>query len=247
MLHLDFSHLTIYFAYIINKCLINDVFPEAWKITNVLPIPKNDNPTELLQFNILLTLSKALERPLRPVKEIIISKGLLSSTLSGFTANHSTTTALAHIADDNDRKCNTCLILLDFSWAFDTLNHQTLCKKFKYFGISGSALLFFQHYLSRRYQRIVSNGLFSSFKLVDAGVPQGNILSPLLFSIYTPDFSNFLQTCNVHQYANDAQIYLSLDPIEIDTAVNSINLDLNAITEVQRAHSLVLNEKKPSC
>lgn len=252
MLNLVFPHLTIYFTYIINKCLINGIFPEVWKRANVLPIPKNDNPTELSQFrpiSILPTLSKVLERIVADqLNKYLISKSLLPSIQSGFRANHSTTTALAHIADDifraNDRKCNTCLILLDFSKAFDTLNHQTLCKKLKYFGISGSALLFFQNYLSRRYQRIVNNGLFSSFKSVNAGVPQGSILGPLLFSIYTSDFSNFLQTCNVHQYADDTQIYLSFDFIEIGTAVNNINFDLNTITDVSRAHSLVLNETK---
>lgn len=252
MLNLVFPHLTIYFTYIINQCLINGIFPDAWKKANVLPIPKNSNPTELSQFrpiSILPTLSKVLEKIVaNQLNKYLLSKSIIPSIQSGFRANHSTTTALLHVADDifraNDRCHNTCLILLDFSKAFDTLDHQILCKKLKYFGIGDSALLFFRNYLSQRYQRIVNNGQLSNFKSINAGVPQGSILGPLLFTVYTSDFSNFLQVCKAHQYADDTQVYLSFDFKEIGIAVDNINSDLNIITEVSRAHSLVLNERK---
>ena len=107
-------------------------------------------------------------------------------------------------AYDNNK--NTCLLLLEFSKAFDTLHHATLCTKLRYFGISEAAVLFSQNYLSGRKQRVVINNRCSEAIDIDQGVPQGSIMELLLCTISVADLYQFLNFCQSYQYADDTQI-----------------------------------------
>ena len=72
-------------------------------------------------------------------------------------------------------------VFMDLSKAFDTLDHQILLKKLYCYGIRGTALLWFESYLSNRKQYVVYNDISSNFLYSKCGVPQGSILGPLLF------------------------------------------------------------------
>lgn len=252
MLSLILPHLSEYLTYIINTCLSQNVFPSMWKRAHVIPIPKNNNPTDYCHFrpiSILPTISKILEKIVaNQLKLFLTKKQILPAIQSGFRANHSTTTALLNVTDDiyraTDQNMSTILVLLDFSKAFDTLNHLILCKKLRHFGLSHYAVLFIENYLSNRCQRVTVNGNLSNLKYSSRGVPQGSVLGPLLFSIYTADFNRNLTNCNIHQYADDTQIYFSFFPHDFNNAVNTINLDLEQISIVSKAHGLILNETK---
>lgn len=252
MLDLIFPHLTIYFTFIINKCLARGSFPKAWKDANVIPLPKNSSPLNLSDFrpiSILPTLSKVLEKIVSEQLDSYLSeKRILPTIQSGFRANHSTTTALLNVTDDifraNDEGKNTCLVLLDFSKAFDTLDHAILYKKLEFFGLGGNSLEFFRNYLSNRRQRITINSQPSNYVITNRGVPQGSILGPLLFTIYTADFYEYLSNCSIHQYADDTQVYFSFTFDNLHNALNRINFDLHTISRISKAHNLVLNETK---
>lgn len=252
MLSFVLPHLASHLTHIINRCLLTSTVPTQWKSANVTPIPKINNPTELSHFrpvSILPTASKILEKIVfLQINSFLTKYGILSATQSGFRAHHSTTTALLRVTDDiyeaNDNGKSTCLILLDYSKAFDTLEHALLCQKLKYIGFSPETVLFFASYLEGRQQRVCLNELESSFVQVRQGVPQGSVLGPILFSLYTFDFCKYIKYCSIHQYADDTQIYYSFYNNNLGDAISKINEDLNAISCISDAHNLVLNGKK---
>lgn len=252
MLSFVIPQLSKHLTFIINKCLLTSTYPCQWKRANVIPIPKTGNPTDISQFrpiSILPIISKILEKIVHEqLSNYLDTNNILPPTQSGFRPHHSTTTAMVQITDDIFRACdanyNVCLVLLDFSKAFDTLNHNTLCTKLNYFGLSTSAVLFFQNYLRGRCQRVGVNNVFSEFIDIPQGVPQGSILGPLLFSLYTADLYKHLKFCQSHQYADDTQIYYPFPLVEMFQAAENINVDLESISKVSNAHGLLLNESK---
>lgn len=110
-----------------------------------------------------------------------------------YRVGHSTTTAMAQMTSDwlttLDNKMLAGAVLLDFSSAFDLIDHYLLLRKMKCYGFSQAALLWLQSYLENRRQTVFFNGSFSDKRDVSCGIPQGSCLGPLLFSMYTNDFS----------------------------------------------------------
>lgn len=245
-------HLLKHITFLINHCLITGTFPDAWKVAYVVPIPKVSNPSKLNDFrpiSILPVLSKLLERVVaNQLTTYSNLNKILPACQSGFRKCHSTTTALLQVNDDIfrawDSNLCTCLILLDFSKAFDTIEHKLLLTKLKYYGLGDIALRFFQSYLLNRKQSVSYNSLRSEIKTTEQGVPQGSVLGPLLFCMYTADFSEFLNHFKSHQFADDTQVYYSFNPNNIPEACREMNTDLQMIHDVSKAHRLVLNENK---
>ena len=141
---------------LINTSLSSSVFPIAWKIAEVVPIPKT-NDYELANNNrpisLLPVLSKVCERVVhKQVDSYLILKDRLASTQSGNRRHHSTETSIIHsndfILNAMDNKKLTASVLLDMSKAFDSLNHDLLIKKLRHIGLSSQVILWFQSYLS---------------------------------------------------------------------------------------------------
>ncbi len=96
----------------------------------------------------------------------------------------------------------------------DTVNHQILMSILRKMGISGTALLWFESYLSDRSFRVSWRGEVSKSQLLATGVPQGSVLGPLLFSIYMSSLGSVIQKhgFSYHCYADDTQLYFSFQP-----------------------------------
>lgn len=251
-LHICLPFLAPYITHIINYCLQNSIFPTCWKKAQVIPVPKISNPSsfnDLRPISILPALSKVLEKAIESqVKKHLNKNNIIQPTQSGFRSGHSCTTALLKITDDviesYDRGKLTILILLDYSKAFDTINHILLKSMLKYIGLSDSALNLLYNYITDRSQAVKYQGNISRFLSVNKGVPQGSILGPLLFSIYTSDFPSTFISCLQHYYADDTQLYMSFNVEESIQAMSALNYDLHNMVTYSKNHCLNLNSAK---
>ena len=106
-------------------------------------------------------------------------------------------------------------MLLDFSAAFDTVQHETLlsCLRWR-FGVHGKVLHWFASYLADRSQCVAVNGGVSSTFSLKQEVPRGSCLGPILFTMYTSKLFHILEKhlISVHCYADDSQLYLAFSP-----------------------------------
>jgi hypothetical protein len=123
-----------------------------------------------------------------------------------------TTTALLEVTNDTaglGKKMVSLLILLDFSKAFDSVDHSLLCSKLvDQYQFSTSAANLIRSYVSDRTQCVWINRHSSEMLSLITGVVQGSVLGPLLFSLFIDDITLEIKTCCYHLYANDVQLYL---------------------------------------
>ena len=115
-----------------------------------------------------------------------------------------------------DRGQVTLFALLDLSAAFDTVDHHILLDRLQSaFGIRGSVIDWIQSFITNRSQTVSFAGDVSTESVVTCGVPQGTVLGPILFLLYTADVTNIALHCglNVHSYADDTQLYDHCDAV----------------------------------
>ena len=128
------------------------------------------------------------------------------------------------IVDNMDNGKVTALTLPDLSAAFDSIDHLTLLKRLhRHFGISGPALPW--SYFSDRHQSINISGTLSCPQHLPFGVPQGSVLSPVLFSLYTTSLSQVITNHNLshHLYADDTKVYILLSQSNAQESVSSLS------------------------
>ena len=134
----------------------------------------------------------------------------------------------------------------NLSAEFDTINHQLLIKTLQQFGIRGTMLHWFSTYLVGRLQRIKVNGVTSQPKLLDCGVPQGSVLGPILFTIYTASLGQLLRQLDVQYlfYADDSQLWVIFKPPELDTAIGQMEKCIVSVKKWMLSHQLKMNDDK---
>jgi hypothetical protein len=164
---------------------------------------------------------------------------------------HSTETALLKVHSDiagyMDTNKAVLLVLLDLSAAFDTIHHDHLLATLhSSFGIDGIVLTWFQSYIRGRSQSVSIGGVSSKTVDITFGVPQGSVLGPVLFSLYTKPLQQIIEKHRVeyHKYADDVQLYISYDP---DNTRRAANIMCNCIIDIKNwmiENYLQLNDDK---
>jgi Reverse transcriptase (RNA-dependent DNA polymerase) len=234
-------------AALFNRCLLEGIFPELWKLAHVTPVLKNGNKHDVLNYraiSLLCIISKVFEGFLHRHLYRHCSQHICSPQ-HGFLNGRSTTTNLCIYADDlaknlNDHK-QVDSIYTDFSKAFDSVNHVLLLHKLQSFGIVGNMYKLLESYLFERRQSIALNGAMSKEVNVTSGVPQGSVLGPLLFVLFVNDIPDVIQNSECLMYADDLKIYL---PISKKEDCDLLQDDLDALIEWCQRWQLFLNAKK---
>jgi len=175
---------------------------------------------------------------------------LLPELQSAYRAFHSTETAvlkvMADILSALDRGDIAFLTLLDLSAAFDTVDHATLLKRMEIsYGLKGTLLDWFRSYLGRK-QSVQCNNARSLPTLVLFGVPQGSVLGPILFLLYTADLLRLVEQFHLysHLYADDTQIYGFSPPSAASELQSRVSACVVEVSLWMRSNRLQLNPAK---
>jgi hypothetical protein len=239
--------------HIINISLEQGIFPKELKMANVVPIFKSGDTDQIGNYrpvSLLSTVSKVFERIFYTrLLTFITEQHILYIMQFGFREGHSTQQAiiklLESIIDNLDNGNYAAAIFLDFSKAFDTVNHQILLRKLNHYGIRGVGNSWVESYLSNRSQFCKFGGSKSNTSIISCGVPQGSILGPLLFLLYINDLGTIFQNLDTILFADDSNLIsngTSLSALEL-----KINNDIPLLTNWLKTNRLSLNIKKKTC
>ncbi len=244
---------------IINLSLQLGDMPQSMKHAIIKPLLKKSG-LELVHNNYrpvsnLSYLSKLIERA---VASQLIShlkiNGLMDVYQSAYKMYNSTETALLKVRNDilmeMDKNNTAMLILLDLSAAFDTIDHNILIRRLeKRCGLKGTVLSWFISYLRERTQSVMINGQQSKPVKIKYGVPQGSVLGPILFTIYTSPLSEIFceYDMDYHCYADDTQIYMGFNAKNEEDqkiAVDKMEKCIRAVKNFMNKNKLKLNDDK---
>lgn len=201
-------------TYIFNACIKLSYFPDSWKVATVLAFRKpNKDPSDPKSYHpisLLSSIGKLFERLIFARLEVFCNENhIVNDEQFGFRAGHSCAHQVIRVAKyvkkGLSRKKSVAAVTLDIERAFDTVWHDGLIFKLISLNCPTHLSKIIQSFLQNRTFRVkVGSDLSESFDIV-AGVPQGIVLSPILYSIYTSDIP-IPKNCLLGQYADDTLI-----------------------------------------
>ena len=224
-------------------------FPDAWKLANVTPVFKKDDRQSKVNYrpvSLLDSLSKITEKIVfTRLYTFLVEIEYLNPLQSGLRPGDSTVNQLVYLVhkiyDAFEKGKEVRMVFLYISKAFDKVWHKGLLYKLESLGVRSSLLKWFESYLSNRKQQVVVDGQTSSWCTIEAGVPQGSVLGPLLFLIYINDI-----TMNIHSdksncllYADDTSLF---DIVESpNDSADKLNHDLEEMHSWAKTWLVTIN------
>ena len=208
---------------------------------------KNYRPVSNLTF-----VSKVVERLVSGrLVGYLQENNLMPVEQSAYWRNHSTETALLRVISDllnsMDKQEVTLLGLLDLSAAFDCVDHDILLSRLeRTYGIDGLAIEWIRSFLMDQTQQVAYRGQLSGILRLAFGVPQGSVLGPLLFLLYTAELLDIIkdQGMKAHSYADDTQVHVSTGAADVETAVQRFVSCTKKIESWMSSNRLKMNADK---
>lgn len=235
---------------IINACLRQFYFPTYWKRAIVILIHKTGSdktfPENYRPISLLSCIGKIYEAIiLNEINYVVDVNNLLPNEQFGFRASHSTTLQATRVVEDISKgfsnKEMSGAVLLDIQKAFDKVWHNALIFKLHKMSFPSNLILLINSFLENRKFRVSINKEYSSWRQIKAGVPQGSLLSPILFNLFTADIP-VPESNNIASYADDVMIYTtSRSPRLIRSRLNNA---LKIIVEWYEKWKIKINCKK---
>lgn len=246
-----------FITYLMNKSLTDGHFPQLWKNVQITPILKRDNldscdTSSYRPISNLSVLSKLLERVVKKqLLDYLNSQCLFNPYQSAYRSNHSTDMALLKVTDDvlsaMDHGLLTLLGFLDLQSAFDSVDHGILLDRLLgTYGISGMAHNWFKSFVTGRTQFVKFRSFDSQSHAFPCGVPQGSVLGPIIFILYTQDIIPLVQNLglNINVFADDIQVYGSCSPGDTSQLCVRLTSCISSVGSWLRSNRLLLNSNK---
>ena len=245
---------------IINLSITSGTFPSALKQALIFPLLKkssldSENLTNYRPVSNLAFISKTIERVIAKQFQNHMSEyNMYQPMQSAYRAKHSTETAILRVHNDilmaMDQGKTAILLMLDLSAAFDTIDHDLLIHRLEtLIGVKGKALEWFKSYLSARTQSVCISSHSSSAVGLTTGVPQGSVLGPVLFTVYTIPVGDIVRQhgLEIHVYADDTQIYtfcVTKSPSAMSSSIRKVEQCVNDLATWMSRNKLKLNHDK---
>ena len=210
-------------------CLQQRTWPKIWKSANVVAVHKNKSktlPENYRPISLLSSVGKIYEKVLvNRMTKFFDLNHLLNTRQFGFRSQRSASDLLLQLSSTWNKALDagkdTFVIALDIAGAFDRVWHKGIITKLESLGIDGNLLMLVQDYLQGRTLQVVVNGHTSSAHPIQASVPQGSVIGPLLWNVY---FNDLLQIIpEAHAYADDCTLSFSCDSKAHSDTVSHIN------------------------
>ena len=233
---------------IFEKSLATGKLPSDWTRANVSPIFKKgekSDPSNYRPISLTCILCKVMEHIIASNLTAHLNRhNILHDLQHGFRQKRSCETQLLQLVEDLGKQLikgnQIDLVLLDFSKAFDKVNHLKLLFKLSQHGVKGNTLNWIRSFLLGRTQAVVLEGERSAEAPVTSGVPQGSVLGPLLFLLYINDLPQNIQS-QVRLFADDTAVYLTVTSSE---DANTLQADLDTLQEWERTWDMEFNPSK---
>ena len=231
------------------KSLNTGQIPTKYLEQIIIPIFKKGSkadPANYRPVSLTSHIIKIFERVIRSKLILYIEReGFISCHQHGFCSGKSCLTQLLNHFEELlnilENDSNADVLYLDFSKAFDKVDHAILLQKLKSIGIHGKLHLWLKEFLSNRKQFVLVNGSKSREEIVRSGVPQGTVLGPLLFIIYINDITEVIKHCSIKIFADDSKLIKSINNIDDKKLMD---VDIKAVMEWAKNNKMELNKTK---